>query len=291
MTPSDGHKTKIAITVDFEDFAHDLLRLVGCDEPLRVRAGALDAAFDAIDGYLRRHFADPRATFFCTGIVAQKHPAVIARIAAAGHEVACHYHYHDLFNADAPALADVRLQEALEHLRGASGQPVLGFRAPRFSLTLGDRAHLDLVARHFAYDSSLHFDSAVALAAADLPSGLTEIPVGRHRLLRGVRPVKTGGSYYKLFPHAVVRAGLRASAANGLLPVLYLHPYDVLAAGGFHLSWDEWPDMGLAKKTYWHLRQRQWTSVFNNRIPSKLAAIAQEFDHIGPLAEYSGLQF
>ena len=66
--------------------------------------------------------------------LAEKCPDIVARIAADGHEIACHYFWHDPCRLDPPELFEANLRRAIDALETASGQKTLGFRAPRFSL-------------------------------------------------------------------------------------------------------------------------------------------------------------
>mgnify|MGYP002237796581 CR=1 FL=1 len=50
----------------------------------------VDKILEALD---RRHL---RGTFFCLGWVAEKHPAIIRRIADGGHQIGCHSYQHQL---------------------------------------------------------------------------------------------------------------------------------------------------------------------------------------------------
>jgi polysaccharide deacetylase family protein (PEP-CTERM system associated) len=76
-----------------------------------------------------------RATCFVLGWVAERCPSLVQRIAAAGHEVACHGYGHDLVYelSEETFREDVRrCKELLEDLTGAR---VRGYRAPNFSIT------------------------------------------------------------------------------------------------------------------------------------------------------------
>ena len=75
---------------------------------------------------LSRHGA--RATFFLIGERAQRHPALVARIRAEGHEVANHYFMNGttLFHGDADFLAYLDRTEHVLALRG----PIKLFRPP-----------------------------------------------------------------------------------------------------------------------------------------------------------------
>src|SRR3954470_12384664 len=75
-----------------------------------------------------------KATFFTLGWVAARHPALIRRIAAAGHEIASHgWDHKRVFTmSEAEFRADlIRAREEIEH---AAGAKVRGYRAPSFSV-------------------------------------------------------------------------------------------------------------------------------------------------------------
>jgi len=97
-----------------------------------------------------------RATFFVLGEVAERLPGRVREIAAAGHEVACHGRLH--LRAGERSIAGfradlVRARSTLEQIVGA---PVVGFRAPEWSLRDPSNPRLRLVAElGFSYDSSL----------------------------------------------------------------------------------------------------------------------------------------
>src|SRR5215470_13463518 len=74
-----------------------------------------------------------RGTFFVLGWVAEKSPSLVKRIAAAGHEVACHGYAHQLVYRQQMRefrQESVRAKSCLEDL---IGEPVLGYRAASFS--------------------------------------------------------------------------------------------------------------------------------------------------------------
>jgi peptidoglycan/xylan/chitin deacetylase (PgdA/CDA1 family) len=96
------------------------------------------------------------ATFFVLGEVAERLPRRIREIAAAGHEVGSHGHLH-LRAFDRSPQDFVRdLTRSKEILEDLLGEPVLGFRAPEWSLRSLSSPRLPLVAEcGFLYDSSL----------------------------------------------------------------------------------------------------------------------------------------
>ena len=146
---------KAWLSIDFEDIAHDFKREFSIPQDGSLREGALRRAYAAIETFCQDHLNGARLTFFTTGIVAEKCPDIVARIAADGHEIACHYFWHDPCRLDPPELFEANLRRAIDALEAASGQKTLGFRAPRFSLRAEDRAHFAALERHLTYDSSL----------------------------------------------------------------------------------------------------------------------------------------
>ncbi|HEY5471757.1 MAG TPA: XrtA system polysaccharide deacetylase, partial [Candidatus Limnocylindrales bacterium] len=100
--------------------------------------------------------AGVRATFFVLGWVAERDASIVHRIAAAGHEIASHGYGHRLVYDQKPEefRDDVRRGRAL--LQEASGQPVMGYRAPSFSITERSLWALDiLIEEGFTYDASI----------------------------------------------------------------------------------------------------------------------------------------
>ncbi len=179
-----------------------------------------------------------RATFFCLGSVAERAPDLARRIAAEGHELASHGFshacLHDLSDADVRDELD-RSRKLLEDLSGA---PVIGFRAPSFSITRRNLRALDaLLDAGYLYDSSVfpigRPDYGIGDAPRDAylaraPSGraIAELPPTVSDFLGSPVPV-SGGGYFRLFPLAVTRWGLEKANREGRSAVFYLHPWEV----------------------------------------------------------------
>lgn len=274
------------LSIDFEDIAHDFKRAHGVDRDGPLREDALWRSYEAIDAFLRADLGGVRLTFFTTGIVAEKLPAIVARIVGDGHEIACHYHFHDPARADPPQAFEANLRRAIDALEAASGQKVLGFRAPRFSLGPEDSAHFHILERHLAYDSSLGASSAAELAAMRRDLGLTSLalfPVALARVAPGAPPVRSGGSYLKLFPGGIALRAMQMAAAGGLTPLVYLHPYEFVADLSFFVQSREMAGMSPPRRAYWLLRQSQWHVVGNRGVTGKLRRIARSWRFAGPM--------
>lgn len=177
---------------------------------------------------------DARATFFVLGEVAEAHPALIRRIAEGGHEIACHGWDHRPLTAHSASSLRTGLDRARGLLQDLSGQSVVGYRAPTWSL--GGRTAWAvgcLVEAGFTYSSSV-FPLRTPIygcpAAPRVPfllctrgAEILEIPPAVAEGALGRWPV-AGGIYWRLFPHAIVQRAFRASETP---PVAYLHPWEI----------------------------------------------------------------
>lgn len=178
-------------------------------------------------------------TFFILGCVAERHPSLVKRIAAAGHEIASHGFSHRLIYAQSPAEfreETTRSKCLLEDLCGAA---VIGYRAASFSITRRSLWALDvLIDLDFRYDSSIfpirHDRYGIPGASAELgavaaPSGrtLAEFPMSAAKLF-GVKIPVSGGGYFRLLPYWLTRRGLaQINRTYGRPFTFYLHPWEV----------------------------------------------------------------
>lgn len=181
--------------------------------------------------------ADVHATFFTLGWVAKRHPAMIRRIADAGHELASHgYDHARVFTLDRKTFGE-DIRKAREIIEDCSGIAVRGYRAPSFSI---DRrtpwAFAELAEQGYAYSSSvapvLHdhygWPEAPRFAFRPLPwSSLVELPVttamlGQRRVAAG------GGGFFRVLPYGFSRWAIRqVNRAEGRPAVFYFHPWEI----------------------------------------------------------------
>ena len=97
-----------------------------------------------------------RGTFFVLGWVAERQPRLVEQIAAAGHEIASHGHWHTpVYDLSEESFArDV--EQSVRALGAAGVRTVRGFRAPQWSINDRSMWALDVLARQgFEFDSSL----------------------------------------------------------------------------------------------------------------------------------------
>ncbi|WBU63655.1 polysaccharide deacetylase family protein [Paracoccus aerodenitrificans] len=276
------------LSIDFEDIAHDQKRDLGLWETGPLRIDALWRSYEEIDGFLSAHGGNRgrHATFFCTGVIASQAPDLIARMAADGHEIACHYYFHDEMDRQSIDVVRDMLARGRDVLQDASGQPVEGFRAPKFRIDRQGVEQYRAVQDIFGYDSSFPTGNLTEIEAFRNRAGLDRLrilPIYSGKLAG--RSMRLGGSYLKLFPASVGRRLIADAEKAGFAPHIYLHPYEFTPSGAYRLSAAERRPLGLRQSLYWGLRQNQWHMVGNRSLPAKLARLIPKDGLAGRLCD------
>lgn len=181
--------------------------------------------------------AGARGTFFVLGWIAERRPDLVESIARRGHEVASHGWGHRRIGDLTPVEFRRSVRRSREVLEEITGERVLGFRAPSFSITRGREWALDvLMEEGYQYDSSLF---PVRRPGYGYSGGRRE----PHRIERnggsilevppttlrraGVNIPAAGGAYFRLLPYGLCRAALRQAGARGAPGTFYIHPWEL----------------------------------------------------------------
>ncbi len=177
------------------------------------------------------------ATFFTLGWIAERYPAMLRRVAAAGHEVASHGYAHLRASEQSAAqfADDVRRSKAI--LEQITGLAVRGYRAPSFSIGAANLWAFDVLREAgYRYSSSIypirhdHYGMPDAPRFAWRPRGphgVLELPVSTVRL-RGRNLPAGGGGYFRLMPYALSRWLLRRiNSRDGQAGIFYFHPWEL----------------------------------------------------------------
>ncbi len=177
------------------------------------------------------------ATFFTLGWVAERYPALMRRIADAGHEVASHGYDHARVFTFTPEQFRADLRKSRAILEDASGQKVTGYRAPSFSIDPRTPwAHPILAEEGYAYSSSVapirhdHYGWPDSPRFAWKPvagSDLLELPVTTAKL--GQRTLAAGGGgFFRLLPYGFSRWAIRQVNGQAQRPaIIYFHPWEI----------------------------------------------------------------
>jgi polysaccharide deacetylase family protein (PEP-CTERM system associated) len=226
-----------AFTVDVEDYYH-----VSVFDGLIPRRqwtsleSRVERNTEKVLALLDRHRV--RGTFFVLGVVADRHPHLVRRIAEAGHELASHGYAHRLVYDQTYAAFFADVSRARSLLEDAAGVRVSGFRAPSYSITPRSLWAFDaLIEAGYRYDASVypirHDRYGIPVSARDIypieraGGTLVEVPGSAVRLC-GVNLPVGGGGYFRLLPYWWTRWGLRRiNKAEQRPSVFYIHPWEL----------------------------------------------------------------
>lgn len=222
-----------ALTIDVEDYYHveafqSVIRRQDWD---RYEDRVYKNTLRILD-LLSRHGIE--ATFFVLGWVAERTPAIVKEIHAAGHDVGSHGYAHQIIYKQTPDEFAEDLRRSLEVIEGITGEKVLGFRAPSFSVTKHSLWAIDILQSFgLAYDSSVFPILHDIYGISDAPrcpyqiaAGFWEFPMTTVRVLGRNFPVG-GGGYLRLFPYRVTRWAIDRANCDGMPAIVYLHPWEI----------------------------------------------------------------
>ena len=222
------------LTIDVEDwFQVDNLKAGIPRDSWGARELRVEGNIDLILDVLDRN--STKATFFILGWIAERVPGLVKKIHTCGHEIASHGYKHDLIYSLDPVKFrnDVGASKSL--LEDLIGEPVLGYRAPNFSIT--DWAIDVLSDLGFRYDSSLYpimvHDRYGKLSGVnarekgyvELKPGFYEFALSCLRLFQLNVPW-SGGAYFRLLPYPVFQHGVRRILRKQNLYCFYIHPWE-----------------------------------------------------------------
>lgn len=223
-----------ALTIDVEDYfqVSAMAPYIRRDE-WDGRECRVERNVDRILGLLARHQA--QATFFTLGWVAERYPSMVRRIVEQGHELASHGYGHQRASDlnEAQLYDDVHRAKAI--LEDIGGQPVLGYRAPSFSIGTGNLWALDtLLKAGYRYSSSIYPVKHDHYGMPDAPRfahevrpGLIEVPPTTLRLFERNLP-SSGGGFFRLLPYSVSRWMLQqVNARDAQSAIFYFHPWEI----------------------------------------------------------------
>lgn len=270
-TASGGRITN-AMSVDVEEYFHAQALASKID---RSRLGEIASRVEYNTDRVLALFAESgvHATFFVLGWVAERHPGLIARIVAAGHELACHGWNHIRVDAQSPDefRADIRRSKAV--LEDVGGVPVKGYRAATFSIGAGNVWAFRVLAEEgFAYSSSVYPVRHDYYGMPEAPrfgfrpadgGGIEEFPMTSVRLGSRNLPC-SGGGYFRLLPYSYSRWAMRRVNTTDRQPcIFYFHPWEVDAGQ---------PRLGGLP---WKSRLRHYTNL--DRMEGRLRRVLSDF--------------
>lgn len=241
----------------------------------------VDRLIDLCDAY------GVKTTCFILGDVAKNKPYIVKKLFEAGHEIASHGSSHKLvYTMD---IEEFRhdLKCSTDTLEQITGQKVIGFRAPSWSLK---RETLPwfyevLAQERFLYSSSVYpakntlFGIPNFLERPHYPtaSPILEIPQSVMNFF-GNRVGYAGGGYLRFFPTWLIKQKIRQKNRDGNPVFIYAHPREIdihqprlklgMMDGYFHYQGiagcEEKLSSLLAEFQYSFIRMDEF--VYNNKI-------------------------
>jgi len=227
-----------ALSVDVEEYYHALVFQDG----VKGRANGafesrVDMSTERVLSLLAAHGV--KATFFILGEVASDHPGLVRKIAQEKHEIACHGYHHTLVSGQSANEFGSGIRRAKTVLEDLTGEPVLGYRAPNFSIGRDQTWAYQILAENgFRYDSSVYPILHDRYGDRHAPrftheiwrnghTSLVEFPVGTIQLFGMNLPIG-GGGYFRLLPGRLIESAIRRVNAVEKKPVMfYFHPWEL----------------------------------------------------------------
>jgi len=244
-----------ALTVDVEDY----FQVSGFEAVVSPASwGSFESRVERNTDRLLDILADARviATFFILGWTAERFPQLVRRIQAAGHELGSHSYAHRLVYLCSQREFREDTRRAKKVVEDISGEEVIGYRAPSFSITRKSLWALEILAEEgFHYDSSIfpirrdrygipaapRHPFQVILrngqptpgasehkrANAVLSKAIVEVPPSTIPLFRMTLPIG-GGGYFRLCPPLLFHRAIGRIVEGERRPtVLYIHPWEL----------------------------------------------------------------
>jgi len=231
-----GKQTSVdnVLTIDVEDWFHILnvpstpLLRHWCQLESRVVSNTL-YILDLLSEHQRR------GTFFVLGWVAQHFPDLVREIERRGHEIGTHGYGHQLVYDLTPEQFRRDVGKSLDYLSKATSKPILGYRAPGFSINSSCMWALDvLVELGLRYDTSIfpmkrnhggfaEFSGEAGWISTPKGNQILEVPVTPTKLF-GKKMYLFGGGYFRLAPSGMIVSGIKQLNSQGRSAMVYLHP-------------------------------------------------------------------
>jgi polysaccharide deacetylase family protein (PEP-CTERM system associated) len=225
---------KPLLSIDVEDwFQVENLKQAITRESWGLNISRIERNINLILGLLNER--NTKATFFVLGWIAERYPSLIRLIYDEGHEIGCHGYNHDLIFALSKEDFYQDVYKAKSILENITGEKVIGYRAPSFSIT--DWAIDTIKSLGFRYDSSYFPISAHnrygKLEDYEIPdNSISEIRKNFFEVMLSyvelgkLKLPWAGGLYFRVIPYNIFKKGINNILTKRDYYLLYIHPWE-----------------------------------------------------------------
>ncbi len=262
---------KNAMTIDVEDyfqvsaFAPHIARNKWDSLPCRIDANIM-RILDLLDT------RNAKATFFTLGWIAERYPHLVREMVVRGHEVASHGYGHLRASDQSEVEFRTDVSHAKKLLEDIAGTPVIGYRAPSFSIGTRNLWAFDVLHdAGYRYSSSVypikhdHYGMPEAPRFAFQPRAhnLIELPATTIKFM-GRNVPASGGGYFRLFPYRISSWMMRkVHRQDGKACIFYFHP------------WELDPEQPRPAGLRWKTRFRHYVNL--SRMEQRLTRLLDDF--------------
>lgn len=230
MSAAGGEQCVNFFTFDVEEWYQTNYEGIDIEWCRRQRSN-LESSVDSLLEVCDRH--QIRMTCFVLGRLAQEKPNIVRRLHRAGHEIASHGYAHQLISRMTPDAFREDVIASCGILEDITGEKVVGFRAPSYSVTSAilDWYYAVLAERGLSYSSSIYPIKTFLYGIEGFPRHIHYPIVNgtKAKVLEIPAPVVSFcgisvGLYMRLFPAWFITRYMTYQNARGRPIFLYVHP-------------------------------------------------------------------
>ncbi len=190
-----------------------------------------DNVTQLLDFFEKHH---TKVTFFTVGDIALHYPDLIKVITQKGHEIACHSLNHKHLDEHTPESFYKDISLCKERLLKCGAKEVIGYRAPRFSMTANTQWAYEMLEKAgYIYSSSVLPGKSPIYGWENFGNeirkihGVTEIPISLYPKNSILSLPFSGGVYFRALPFWMVLHCYYWHFKFQHHCTSYFHPYDI----------------------------------------------------------------
>jgi len=176
-----------------------------------------------------------KGTFFILGYIAERYPELVRNIWKEGHEISTHgYHHQRVYTQTAEEFRE-DLKKSIHILKEITGNDILGYRAPEWSIRKGSYWALNILKEEgLIYDASITPSWIIGDPEAipyphkvETENGTINIfPPSTFKSIMGYLPF-TGSWVMRLLPYSIIKNEVKKLNELNLPAITYIHSWEM----------------------------------------------------------------